>query len=107
MAYLIDTSILVRRANTTDADHAAATTAVLGLHRRGEVLHLTPQVLVEFRGVATRPKALNGLGLPPADRRDTSGRIRGEVPSAGRDAGHLPGMEGSRGRAGDHRQAGS
>jgi predicted nucleic acid-binding protein len=39
---------------------------VTELHRRGEVLHLTPQNLVEFRNVATRPTAVNGLGLPPA-----------------------------------------
>lgn len=34
------------------------------LHRRREMVHLTPQVLVEFRNVATRPVAVNGLGLP-------------------------------------------
>jgi hypothetical protein len=28
------------------------------------LLHVTPQVLIEFRNVATRPAALNGLGLP-------------------------------------------
>jgi predicted nucleic acid-binding protein len=37
--------------------------ALLELHRRGEVLNVTPQVLVEFRNVATRPVAVNGLGL--------------------------------------------
>ncbi|HBI43465.1 MAG TPA: PIN domain nuclease [Planctomycetales bacterium] len=37
------------------------------MHRRGEVLHITPQVLVEFRNVATRPKAVNGAGLPIVD----------------------------------------
>ena len=37
------------------------------MHRRGEVLHVTPQVLVEFRNVATRPKAANGAGLPIRD----------------------------------------
>lgn len=63
MAQLIDTNVLVRLANTADAGHAAAARAVLELHRRGEVLHLTAQVLIEFRNVATRPKANNGLGL--------------------------------------------
>ena len=33
------------------------------LHRRGESLHVAPQNLIEFRNVATRPKAVNGLGL--------------------------------------------
>lgn len=36
---------------------------MLELHRRGEVVHLTPQVLIEFRNVATRPLSINGLGL--------------------------------------------
>jgi len=67
VAYLIDTSILIRLANTVDARHPVVAGAVLELHRRGEVLHLTPQVLVEFRNVATRPLAVNGLGLTAAN----------------------------------------
>ena len=67
MAYLLDTSILLRLANATDPQHAIAAQAVLELHRRGEVLHLTPQVLVEFRSVATRPAAGNGLGQSAAE----------------------------------------
>lgn len=63
MAYLVDTSILARLANTADAFHANATQAVVELHRRGEVLHIAPQILIEFRNVATRPTAVNGLGL--------------------------------------------
>lgn len=67
MAYLIDTNVLARLANTADTQHAVARRAVVELHRRGEVLHLTPQVLIEFRNVATRPRSLNGLGLSVAD----------------------------------------
>jgi predicted nucleic acid-binding protein len=67
MAYLIDTNILVRLANAADAQHSVASHAVLELHRQGEVLHLTPQVLIEFRGTATRPAAVNGLGLSTAE----------------------------------------
>lgn len=67
MAVLLDTNILARLANTADASHATAVRAVVELHRRGEVLHVTPQNLVEFRSVATRPQALNGLGLPAAE----------------------------------------
>jgi predicted nucleic acid-binding protein len=63
MAHLIDTSILTRLANTADMFHAVAARAVVELHRRGEVLQITPQNLVEFRNVATRPTAVNGLGL--------------------------------------------
>jgi predicted nucleic acid-binding protein len=63
MAYLLDTNLLVRLGNTLDAQHTVAAGAVFELHRRGELLHITPQVLIEFRNVATRPTALNGLGL--------------------------------------------
>lgn len=63
MALLLDTTILGRLANGNDAQHEVAARAVVELHRRNEVLHLAPQVLVEFRNVATRPVAVNGLGL--------------------------------------------
>jgi predicted nucleic acid-binding protein len=67
MAHLVDTSVLARLANTADPLHAVAASAVLELHRRGEILHITAQNLVEFRSMATRPKAVNGLGLSAAD----------------------------------------
>jgi predicted nucleic acid-binding protein len=67
MAHLLDTNVLVRLANTADARHAEAARAVVELHRRGEQLYVTPQVLIEFRNVATRPTALNGLGLSTVD----------------------------------------
>ena len=67
MPYLLDTNILARLANTADAQHPVAARAVVELHRRGEVLHVTPQVLIEFRSMATRPKAQNGLGLSAVD----------------------------------------
>lgn len=70
MSYLIDTSVLGRLANASDVQHSVATRAVLELHRRGEVLHVTPvtpQVLVEFRNIATRPATVNGLGLSAGD----------------------------------------
>jgi predicted nucleic acid-binding protein len=67
MAYLIDTNILARLANAADPQYPVTARAVLELHRRGEVLHITPQVLIEFRSLATRPKAQNGLGLSVVD----------------------------------------
>ncbi len=47
MAFLIDTSILGRLANRADAAHPVAVRAIAELHRRGEVLHITAQNLVE------------------------------------------------------------
>jgi predicted nucleic acid-binding protein len=67
VAFLVDTSILGRLANRADPSYLVADRAVTELHRRGELLHLTPQNLVEFRNLATRPAAANGLGLTPAE----------------------------------------
>jgi predicted nucleic acid-binding protein len=80
VAYLIDTTILARLANATDAQHAVAARAVLELHRRGEVLHVTPQVLIEFRNVATRPVAVNGLGLSTVDTEAQAGTFEARFP---------------------------
>lgn len=67
MAVLLDTNILVRLANTADGAHATAARAVTELHRHGESLQISAQNLVEFRSVATRPVAANGLGLSAAE----------------------------------------
>jgi predicted nucleic acid-binding protein len=80
MAYLIDTSVLVRLANTADALHAVAKRAILELHQRGEMLHLTAQVLVEFRNVATRPAKLNGLGLSTVETKGKAATFQGAFP---------------------------
>lgn len=66
MAILVDTSILVRLANRADLFYPVADRAVMKLHNRGEIIHSTPQNNIEFRSVATRPVAANGLGLSPA-----------------------------------------
>ena len=50
-------------ANSADVAHTIAKAAIAELHHRGEVLHITPQNLVEFRNFATRPVSVNGLGL--------------------------------------------
>lgn len=47
MAYLVDTTILARLANVSDTQHTIAAGAVLELHRRGELLNVTPQVLID------------------------------------------------------------
>ena len=54
MAYLIDTSILVRLTNVSDAQFAKADRAIAKLEQNGETLHLTAQNLIEFRNVATQ-----------------------------------------------------
>jgi predicted nucleic acid-binding protein len=66
MAYLLDTNILLRWVQPTDPVHGVATASVKELLRRGESLFVTPQNYIEFWGVATRPAAVNGLGMSPA-----------------------------------------
>ena len=63
MSNLVDTSLLLRLANPSDALFATTANAVKELHRQNEILHIAPQNLVEFRGSATRPIEVNGLGL--------------------------------------------
>ena len=105
MAFLLDTNVLVRLANAADARHAVAARAVLELHRRGESLHITPQVLVEFRNVATRPAAVNGLGFSTwtrrrrrraLRRRSRSWRRRPTFTRRGRPSSGRPGWSASR-----------
>ena len=80
MSLLVDTSVLVRLANSTDAQHTVAAKAVFELHRRGEVLHITPQVLIEFRNVATRPKSANGAGLSIAEAESHAAKFEAIFP---------------------------
>ena len=65
MSCLLDTSILARLANASDAQNTVAVHAVEQLHREGEALSISPQNIVEFWNVASRPVSVNGLGLSP------------------------------------------
>jgi predicted nucleic acid-binding protein len=67
MSYLIDTSVLLRLVNSSDALHATALEAIVKLHRAQVPLYLTTQSLIEFRNVATRPTQVSGLGLSSAE----------------------------------------
>jgi predicted nucleic acid-binding protein len=80
---LIDTNILARLANVADAQHALVARAVVELHRLGELLHVTPQVLIEFRSLATRPKAQNGLGLSAVDAEAQAAGFEASFPLLG------------------------
>ncbi len=63
MQVLLDTNVLVRLVNVADAAFAVASRAVALLHKNGDTLYVTAQNLIEFRNVATRPVAMNGLGM--------------------------------------------
>ncbi len=63
MSYVLDTNILLRSVQTSHPTHAEAVRAVGALIARGEQLCITPQNLIEFWAVATRPLESNGLGM--------------------------------------------
>ena len=63
MGVLIDTNVLLRRAEPDHASNRAATESVARLLEAGEQAYLTTQNVAEFWNVATRPAANNGLGL--------------------------------------------
>jgi len=58
---LLDTNICLRFADASSGGHEIAATAVHRLILAGHRIRLTPQVLVEFWAVATRPIKNNGL----------------------------------------------
>jgi predicted nucleic acid-binding protein len=67
MAFLIDTNILLRSVDVNHPMYSDATNAMRILRARGEILHLTPQNMIEFWNVYTRPLERNGLGRSASD----------------------------------------
>jgi len=64
MVCLPDTNIILRLVNRNDPLHQVVSQAIERLEQSGEELVIIPQILVEFWTVATRPKDVNGLGMP-------------------------------------------
>ncbi len=60
--YLADTNLLLRLADPASRQHSIATDALVQLVGRGDEVYLTPQNLIEFWAVATRPVEANGFG---------------------------------------------
>ena len=63
MAYLPDTSIIVRLYDEKNPLSEIVDECLNKLWDNGEELVIVPQVLVEFWAVATRPTNVNGLGM--------------------------------------------
>lgn len=59
---LLDTNIILRFSNPSDAQHRIAIEAVTTLLAQDAECYLSPQVLIELWVVATRPSDVNGLG---------------------------------------------
>lgn len=80
MPYLADTNVVTRRVLPADVHHVLVRAAVDRLLLRGETVYITAQNLVEFRALATRPLAANGLGLPPEEASIRAQRIEAIFP---------------------------
>ncbi len=64
--YLLDTNVLLSSLRRGSAQREEAKRAVQKLLQAGDDLLVTPQVLIEFWSVATRPAEANGMGLEPS-----------------------------------------
>ena len=60
--YLADTNLLLRLADPASPQHPIAAGALARLLSLGSEVYLTPQNLIEFWAVATRPVEANGFG---------------------------------------------
>ncbi len=63
MDYLLDTNILLRYTNQSDPSYITVRSAIGCLIVEGHTLQTTPQNLVEFWNVLSRPESKNGFGL--------------------------------------------
>ena len=77
MSAFIDTNVLLRSVQPSHPMQNAAIHAVTALLNAGEAIMLTPQIMVEFWNVATRPLEHNGLGFSHERAREQLTRIEG------------------------------
>jgi predicted nucleic acid-binding protein len=71
--HLPDSNVFLRLAKRGDQEHALITSAIGRLIEEGADLCYTPQNVVEFWNVFTRPKEKNGFGMTVAEAdRETS-----------------------------------
>ncbi len=80
--YSLDTNIVLRFSNPSDAQHGLATEAVATLLMQADECYLTAQVLIELWVVATRPVDVNGLGWSIEQTRDVIDQLLDRFPIA-------------------------
>jgi predicted nucleic acid-binding protein len=78
--FLVDTNILLRSAQTDHAMYAEAVGAVAALMEQREELYITPQNLIEFWNVCTRPAQKNGLGRTTLEAAAEILRLKSQFP---------------------------
>ena len=67
MTYLVDSNVLLRLSQLRSDLRPAALAAVAALRSQDCDLVFSPQNVLEFWGVATRPEGVNGLGMSPEE----------------------------------------
>lgn len=77
MSYLVDTNVLPRSAQPSHPMHADAARALGNLLSRGEILHIVPQNIIEYRAVATRPVDANALGMSVTETAAEVAKLKG------------------------------
>ena len=75
MSILVETSCLLRLSDPTDIRHLRTEAALDHFTDQNEDLVIISQNLVEFRAVATRPLAVNGLGMVLAEVENELNRL--------------------------------
>jgi predicted nucleic acid-binding protein len=78
--YLLDTNILLRAVQAAASTHQQAVEAVASILERGDNLFITPQILIEFWAVITRPVDANGLGWSPVLAETEIQQLREQFP---------------------------
>ncbi|MBD2433161.1 MULTISPECIES: type II toxin-antitoxin system VapC family toxin [Fischerella] len=66
-SYLLDTNIILRFTETHSSEYEIINNAIFQILLQGGQCFITPQVLIEFWVVATRPVTVNGLGWTPEE----------------------------------------
>jgi predicted nucleic acid-binding protein len=61
--HLLDSNVFLRMAKRDDPEHILVTAAIDHLIEEGAEICYTPQNVVEFWNVLTRPREKNGFGL--------------------------------------------
>lgn len=79
-SYLLDINVVMRFCNPADLQHQLATDAISHLLMQSDECLLTPQVIVEFWVVATRPIQVNGLGWTVEQTRSTIDQLLDRFP---------------------------
>lgn len=77
-AYLLDTNVVLCLVDRNDVAHNQCRIAVERLIRRGDEPCPAPQVLMEFRVVATRPAHSNGFGWDAATAKNAVAGLRSQ-----------------------------